>query len=280
MHPALSALQDPDGRTLIMGILNVTPDSFSDGGCFLKPDDALRHAEHMLAAGADIIDIGGESTRPGAAAVTVEEELERVCPVVEAVAGRLGAAVSVDTSQPQVMAACARLGAGLWNDIRALQAEGAEELAARLEVAVCLMHMQGTPSTMQQAPHYRDVAGEVTEFLTARAAALEARGVPRWRIILDPGFGFGKSTQDNYVLLDQLPRLCAAGYAVLAGMSRKSMIGAATGVAEPARRLGGSVAAALLAVMKGARIVRVHDVEATRQALAVHAQLRECTHAP
>lgn len=222
----LSDLTSPQ----IMGVLNVTPDSFSDGGRFVSSgklllDDALKEAEAMVAAGASIIDVGGESTRPGAAKVTQEEEMARVLPVVEALASRIDAVISVDTSTPALMRAAVDVGAGLLNDVRALSKPGALEVAAAASVPVCLMHMQGQPSTMQAQPHYDDVVAEVRAYLLERAQAAIAAGVKKENIILDPGFGFGKTDEHNVKLLQSLPSLCTTGYPVLAGLSRKSMIG-------------------------------------------------------
>lgn len=252
-----------------MGILNVTPDSFSDGGQFLDPQRALDHAREMVEQGADIIDIGGESTRPGAQAVALDEELRRVIPLVEKLAPDLPVPVSVDTSKPEVMRAAADAGAGLLNDVYALRQPGALEAAAATGLPVCLMHMQGEPRSMQDNPQYQNVVAEVKDFLLERAAAAEAAGIPRKNILLDPGFGFGKNLTHNLTLLRNLHELTATGYPVLVGLSRKRMIGALLGNAPLERRLHGSVTAALLAVQQGATIVRVHDVQATRDALTV-----------
>ena len=258
---------------LVMGILNVTPDSFSDGGAFARRDAALAHARAMAAAGADCIDIGGESTRPGAREVSVQEELDRVIPVIETLVGEVDAPLSIDTGKAAVMTAAAAAGAGLINDVRALRAPGALEAAARTGLPVCLMHMQGRPRTMQGNPRYADVVSEVLDFLLARVAACEAAGIDRSRLLLDPGFGFGKTLEHNLALLRALPRFVATGLPVLVGISRKSMIGALTGAAVD-RRLGGSLAAALLAAQAGTKILRVHDVFETVQAVqtlrAVH----------
>lgn len=253
----------------IMGILNVTPDSFSDGGKYQSLDAALAQAEKMVQQGASIIDVGGESTRPGADPVSLDEELQRTVPVVEALAQRLDVMISVDTSTPEVMRECVAVGAHMWNDIRALQRPQAVETAAQLGVAVCLMHMQGDPKTMQIQPHYEDVCKEVTDFLLDRAKVCEAAGISSDKIILDPGFGFGKSVDENYQLLQHLDQLCQHGYAVLSALSRKSMIGLVTGQTNPAQRIVGSVAGAVCSFMKGAALVRVHDVAETAQALAV-----------
>ncbi|PMR75980.1 dihydropteroate synthase [Billgrantia endophytica] len=243
-----------------MGILNVTPDSFSDGGRHIALDDALRHAERMLAEGAAIIDVGGESTRPGSRHVSAQQELDRVAPVVERLVVELDALVSVDTSSPEVMRATAALGAGMINDVRALRREGALEAALGTALPVCLMHMQGEPHDMQQAPRY-DVPVEeaVADFLQQRVAACEAAGLRRERLLLDPGFGFGKSVEHNLSLLNRMERLSRLGLPLLAGMSRKSMIGKVLG--RPVEeRLSGGLALASLAVERGARILRVHDV--------------------
>jgi len=254
-------------RTLVMGILNVTPDSFSDGGRFVDRERALAHARQMVADGADIIDIGGESTRPGAAPVPVDAELERVVPLVEALA-REGILVSVDTQKPDVMRAALAAGAGMVNDVRALQAPGAIEAAVVGHAAVCLMHMQGEPRTMQSEPHYADVVTEVRDFLVGRARACEAAGIARGRIVIDPGFGFGKTVAHNLALLRGLRVLVETGYPVLAGLSRKSMLGGFAG-RDVNERAAASVAAALAAVARGAGIVRVHDVRETVDALKV-----------
>jgi len=250
-----------------MGIVNVTPDSFSDGGRYFDLERALAHAERLIAEGADLLDIGGESTRPGAAEVAVAEELARVIPLVRALRDR-GVPLSVDTSKPEVMRAALAEGASIVNDVRALQADGAIEAVAASGCGVVLMHMQGEPRTMQLAPHYGDVVREVGDFLRARRDALVAAGVARERIAIDPGFGFGKTAAHNFALLARLHELAALGQPVLVGLSRKSMLGQATGRAV-GERVHASVAAALLAVQRGARIVRVHDVAATRDALAV-----------
>ncbi|MEJ2138802.1 MAG: dihydropteroate synthase [Gammaproteobacteria bacterium] len=257
---------------LVMGILNVTPDSFSDGGRYVSVEAALLRARAMLEEGADIIDVGGESTRPGADSVTVDEELARVIPVIEALRRATEAPVSVDTSKPEVMRAAAAAGASMINDVRALQADGAPELLAELGLPVCLMHMQGEPRSMQAKPHYDDVVREVLDFLLKRAQVCMRAGVAAERIVLDPGFGFGKTLEHNLALLAGLDRIVEAGYPVLAGLSRKSMIGALLGDPE-CDRLVGSVALALYAVRKGAYIVRVHDVRQTRQALRVQSAL-------
>jgi dihydropteroate synthase len=246
----------------VMGILNVTPDSFSDGGRFGQRDAALRHAEAMWRAGASLIDVGGESTRPGARAVSPVEELERVAPIVEAIAAELDVIISVDTSTPAVMRETARLGAGLINDVRSLQRDGALDAAADSGLPVCLMHMRGEPSTMQQSPHYADVLVEVRDFLVERMAACTAAGIALERLILDPGFGFAKTQEHNLRLFKHLQSLHELGRPLLVGVSRKSMIGRALN-REVGERLSGSLALAALAITKGAHILRVHDVPET-----------------
>ena len=265
----------PLDRPLIMGVLNVTPDSFSDGGRFLDPSAALEHARRMIADGADLIDIGGESTRPGAPPTPESLELERVIPLVERLSAS-GVPISADTGKPAVMRAAIAAGACMINDVYALRAPGAlEALAGAAQpVAVCLMHMQGEPATMQQNVVYIDVVAEVKEFLLERAAACEAAGIARERIVLDPGFGFGKTVAHNLTLLRALPQIVALGYPVLAGLSRKSTIGALTG-REGGERLAGSLAAAVAAVAGGAAIVRVHDVRETVDALKVWRAIAE-----
>jgi len=254
-------------RPVIMGVVNVTPDSFSDGGSFLDAQAAIEHGRRLVEQGAAMLDIGGESTRPGALAVDEAVELERVLPVIEGL-GDLGVVLSVDTTKPVVMRAALACGAGLVNDINAFRAPGTLDAIAASDAAICIMHMQGEPRTMQDAPHYVDVVSEVTTFLEARAQAARRAGIARERIVIDPGFGFGKRIEHNLELLRRLGEIASLGYPVLAGLSRKSMLGRITG--QPVdRRVHASVAAALLAVMKGARIVRVHDVEATRDALRV-----------
>lgn len=262
-------------RPLIMGVVNVTPDSFSDGGRFATHKSAAAQAERLVAEGADLLDIGGESSRPGAEPVSASEELARVLPVLEDVA-RLGVPVSVDTAKPEVMAAVIGGGAAMINDITALQAGAALKAAAAADVGVCVMHMRGEPRTMQQDPRYEDVVAEVAAFLAGRVAALEAAGVDRGRIVVDPGFGFGKTLEHNLQLLRHLPRLRALGVPVLAGLSRKSMLGKLTG-RDVGERVHASVAAALCAAERGAAIIRVHDVAATRDALTVWQAAREGT---
>ncbi len=249
-----------------MGILNVTPDSFSDGGRFADTESALIHAARMVEEGAAIIDVGGESTRPGATAVDAAAEIARVLPVIEGIAAAFPVAISIDTSKPQVMARALDAGACIVNDIRALRAPGARELAAATGAGVCLMHMQGEPPSMQQQPHYDDVIGEVAAFLERERAACEAAGIAREAIALDPGIGFGKSLQHNLTLLKELPRLAALGAPLLVGVSRKSFIGRILG-RDMHARLHGGLGLAALSVLGGARIVRTHDVAATRDAI-------------
>lgn len=254
-----------------MGVLNVTPDSFSDGGLYRTPRRAIEQGLALVGAGADIVDIGGESTRPGATTPGVAEELDRVIPVVAGLRSASDVVISVDTSEPAVMAAAVAAGADMLNDVRALARPGALAAAAAAGLPVCLMHMQGTPATMQREPRYRDVLGEVLAFLMERAAACVAAGLPRDSLIIDPGFGFGKTLEHNLTLLRRLDELVATGMPVLAGLSRKSLIGQLAGEpgGAPADRLGGSVALALAARARGARIVRVHDVAPTVQAFRV-----------
>ncbi|SIT66252.1 Dihydropteroate synthase [Ectothiorhodosinus mongolicus] len=254
----------------IMGVLNVTPDSFSDGGQYLDPELALDRAWEMVEQGADFIDIGGESTRPGAADVALEEELRRVVPLLKSLVPALPVPVSIDTSKPEVMRAACDLGVALINDVRALRAPGALQVAASGEVAVCLMHMQGEPRQMQENPCYTDVVSEVRDFLYERLQACEAAGIARERVMLDPGFGFGKTLEHNLALLRHLADLLIEGRPLLIGVSRKSMIAKLLGdERSPARRIMGSVAAALWAVQQGAQVVRVHDVQETRDALQI-----------
>jgi dihydropteroate synthase len=250
-----------------MGVVNVTPDSFSDRGRHYDPVRALSHARALVLDGADIIDVGGESTRPGAAPVSEQEELDRVLPIVQQLVDD-GAIVSIDTMKPAIMSAAIDAGASMVNDVRALQEPGAMGVAQGSDVAVCLMHMQGAPRTMQQAPAYDDVVREVGDFLLARAEACEAAGIARDRIVVDPGFGFGKTVEHNVELLRNLREIVALGYPVLAGLSRKSTIGHLTGRGVD-DRMAGSIAAALAAVQRGVSIVRVHDVRETVDALRV-----------
>jgi dihydropteroate synthase len=258
---------------VVMGVLNVTPDSFSDGGRFLGLEAAVEQGVRLAAEGAAIIDVGGESTRPGAEGVSAGEELRRVIPVIERLRAATGAVISVDTSKPEVMRAAAAAGAGLINDVRALREPGALEAAGASGCAVCLMHMQGEPRTMQRAPQYADVVGEVRAFLAARVAACRAAGMAAGRIAIDPGFGFGKTLEHNLTLLRHLPELAADGVPVLVGLSRKSMLGTLT-QRQPAERLAGSVAVAVIAALNGARIIRAHEVAPTLDALRVAAAVQ------
>lgn len=257
----------------VMGILNTTPDSFSDGGQHYRNgrlclDLVLTRAQQMLNEGADIIDVGGESTRPGAAPVSEAEELERVVPVVEVLVRELGAIVSVDTSTPVVMREAAVAGAGMLNDIRALQRDGALHAAAATGLPVCLMHMQGQPATMQESPRYRDPVDDVKQFLRERVSACEQAGIARQRLVLDPGFGFGKNLNHNLELLRRLPEFAELGCPLLVGLSRKSMLGELLG-RDVSERLPGSLALAMAAAERGASIIRVHDVAATADVLKV-----------
>jgi len=256
-------------RTAIMGILNITPDSFSDGGVFMEPQKAIDHAAAMVEQGAAIIDIGGESTRPGAEAVDLQQELDRVLPVLETLARNLDVPISVDTSKPEVMTAARDAGAGLINDVYALRAEGALAAAAETGLPVCLMHMKGEPRTMQQQPQYEDVVSEITGFLQQRVQAAESAGIQRDKIVVDPGFGFGKTLEHNLALLRDLSSLKSLGLPVLAGLSRKSMIGMALDLPVE-QRLNASIALALIAVSEGAAIVRVHDVRETVEAIRMY----------
>jgi dihydropteroate synthase len=251
-----------------MGILNITPDSFSDGGDFVSVDRAVARAGVMIDEGAAIIDVGGESTRPDAEAVGVEEELARVMPVIERLVAEFGTPVSIDTSKPAVMRAAARAGAGMINDVMALRAPGALEAAAATGLPVCLMHMQGEPRTMQNDPHYQDVVREVREFLAARIETCVAAGIPREKLLVDPGFGFGKALEHNLALLRELAEFKVLGCPILVGISRKSMLG---GILDRTvdRRLYGGLAAATIAIMHGAAIIRTHDVAPTVDALKV-----------
>lgn len=258
-------------RPRVMGIVNVTPDSFSDGGAHFDPGAAVAHGLALAADGADILDIGGESTRPGAAEVPLEEELRRTVPVIERLAAETGLPLSIDTSKPEVMRAAVAAGAGMINDVHALRRDGALEAAAGLGVPVVLMHMLGEPGSMQDAPRYTDVVAEVHRFLAERVFAAEMAGIDRSRIVVDPGFGFGKTTAHNLALLAQLERLGELGVPVLAGLSRKRSIGEITGRERPDARVAGSVAAHLVAAQRGARILRVHDVAETVDALKVWA---------
>ncbi len=253
----------------VMGILNITPDSFSDGGQYNSLDAALRRGEAMLQAGAAILDIGGESTRPGAQTVTAAQELERVAPLVEALVQNFDCIVSLDTSTPEVISECAALGAGLINDVRALQRPGAMAAAAATGLPVCLMHMRGEPHNMQDAPHYDDVAAEVLEFLQQRIKACLDAGIRREQIVLDPGFGFAKNLQHNLELFNRLAELQQPGLPLLVGVSRKSMIGQVLNKSVD-DRLYGSLALAVMALERGAQILRVHDVAATVDAVKIY----------
>jgi dihydropteroate synthase len=271
----LVATLDCGGRALrldrprIAGIINVTPDSFSDGGRFLDAQRAIEHGLKLVEEGADLLDIGGESTRPGADPVSAADEIARVVPVIEALAKQASVPIAIDTSKPEVMRAAVAAGAGIINDVYALRRDGALDAAAQLKVPVCLMHMQGEPRSMQDAPHYDDVVSDVRRFLAERIFACEMSGIDKNRIIADPGFGFGKTLEHNLALLRALDQFAALGVPLLVGLSRKAMIGTLTGRDRHDDRAVGSAAAALLAVQKGAAIVRVHDVAATRDALAV-----------
>lgn len=256
-------------RPRVLGIVNVTPDSFSDGGEHATLEAAIAHGLRLAEEGADALDIGGESTRPGAQDVSADEEIKRVVPVIERLAKETSLPVSVDTSKPEVMRAAVAAGAGMINDVYALRREGALEAAAALAVPVVLMHMQGEPRSMQEAPQYDDVIGEVHRFLAERIFAAEMAGIAKKNIIVDPGFGFGKNREHNLLLLAQLERFAELGVPVLAGLSRKRTIGELTGRDDPHDRIHGSVAAALIAAQRGAKLLRVHDVAATVDALKV-----------
>jgi dihydropteroate synthase len=259
----------------VMGIVNVTPDSFSDGGKFAATNLAIEHALKLAAEGADILDIGGESTRPNATPVSLQEELDRVIPVIEALANQINIPISIDTYKPQVMQAAIKEGASMVNDVRALQEHGALEVVASSNVGVCLMHMQGTPQTMQDNPYYNDVVNDVKAFLAARLQASIGTGVSASRILLDPGFGFGKTREHNISLLQNLESFAALGQPLLVGLSRKSVLGQMTGNDVDAR-LYASIAASVIAAQKGAKILRVHDVKATVEALKVVEAVNEC----
>ena len=254
-------------RPRVMGIVNVTPDSFSDGGKFLSRDVAIAHARRLIGDGADIVDIGGESTRPGATPASLQEELDRVMPVLEVLVND-GVAVSVDTQKTEVMKAAIKAGAAMINDVNALLAPGALDACAASNVAVCLMHKQGMPATMQQAPNYVDVVAEVAAFLVARSTACIDAGITRERVVIDPGFGFGKTVEHNFRLLRELHTIVALGYPVLAGFSRKASLGIVTG-RQADERLAASIAAAMLSAQNGATILRVHDVRETVDAIKV-----------
>jgi dihydropteroate synthase len=261
-------------RPQVMGVLNITPDSFSDGGKFLQVDAAVRQAEHMQAAGAAIIDVGGESTRPGAERISEGEELDRVTPVIESISGRSDVPISIDTSRPAVMRAAVEAGASMINDVYALRQEGAMEAALQLGTAVCLVHMQGEPGTMQHKPDYKDIPGDILEFISQRLAACRDAGIQPDRIVIDPGFGFGKTHEHNVCLLAKLEQFQKLETPLLVGLSRKSTLGYLTGKGEE-DRLAPGIAAAVLAVERGANIVRTHDVEPTIDALKiVHAMMQ------
>ncbi len=269
-----STILDCAGRELVLdrarvsGIVNVTDDSFSDGGKFLDPEIAIEHALRLVEEGADLIDVGAESTRPGASPVSTDTQISRVVPVIEALVARTKLPISIDTSDPEVMRAAVAAGAGMINDVRALRGEGALEAAAETKAVICLMHMQGEPRSMQEHPHYDDVVGEVHRFLCDRLFACQLAGIDKKRLVVDPGFGFGKTLEHNLALLANLARFGEIA-PVLAGCSRKSMIGTLTGRENPHERIFGSVAAALISIQRGASIVRVHDVAATVDALKV-----------
>lgn len=267
-------------RPRVVGILNLTPDSFSDGGIHGSVDEAVAHGLRMVEEGADMLDVGGESTRPGADEVSVDEELHRVLPVIEQLVARTAVPLSIDTSRPEVMRAAVAAGAGMINDVHALRRDGAMDAAAELGVPVCLMHMLGEPGSMQDDPQYDDVVGEVHRFLTDRLFACELAGMDRRKVLVDPGFGFGKTLEHNVALLCALERFANLGGGVYAGLSRKRMIGTLTGRATPADRAAGSAAAALIAVQRGARVVRVHDVLPTVDALAVWQAVRAADAVP
>jgi dihydropteroate synthase len=255
-----------------MGVINVTPDSFFDGGLWVSAENAIRHAKCLVEQGADIVDIGGESTRPGSKPVSDAEEIRRIMPVIEALVSK-DVCVSVDTSKPEVMRASIEAGAGMINDVKALQAPGALQAVAEGGVVACLMHMQGEPGSMQANPHYGNVVTEVKDFLRDRVDSARAADIPLEHLVIDPGFGFGKSLEHNIELLRHLDSFLDIGVPLMVGLSRKSMLGKITGN-EVGDRLHASVAAALLALMKGARIIRVHDVKATRDAIAVYNAIR------
>jgi len=255
-------------RPHVMGIVNVTPDSFSDGGKFLSTDLAVEHALKLITEGADILDIGGESTRPGAAVVSLDEELKRVIPVIEALGENCNVPISIDTYKPEVMRQAIAAGADIVNDVRALQEPNALDIISNSNVGVCLMHMQGMPQTMQLEPHYRDVVREVKQFLIERMNAALAHGIVGNRILLDPGFGFGKTRTHNIALIQHLDELNEIGQPLLVGLSRKSVLGSIAG-GDEVQRLNASIAASVISAMKGAKIIRVHDVKATVEALKV-----------
>ncbi len=261
-------------QPIIMGVLNITPDSFSDGGLFFEAQSAIDQAVLMVEQGADIIDIGGESTRPGAPEVSAEDELKRVLPVIEALSGNIDVPISIDTSKPVVMRRAFDAGASIINDVYALRSEGALEMAASLGADVCLMHMQGNPRTMQKNPKYDDVVSDVKNFFIERLEACSGVGIKLESITLDPGFGFGKNLAHNIALLKNLAEFHDFGVSILAGLSRKSMIGSLLGDKEVDSRMIGSVTAALIAVENGANIIRAHDVAETKDALTVWQQIK------
>lgn len=270
----MSALPYPGPVPAVMGVINATPDSFSDGGRFNGPERALAEARAMVEAGVDWVDVGGESTRPGAAPITFREELDRVCPIIEAIRSELDVRVSLDTSTPGVMREGARLGIDLINDVRSLEREGAVAAARDVNLPVCIMHRQGEPETMQDNPEYDDVLQEVLAYLDRRSDELRAAGIAEGNLLYDPGFGFGKTLEHNLILLNNLDAVVERGWPVLVGMSRKSMIGGVTG--RPVEeRMPGSVAAATVAMMRGAAIVRVHDVPETVDAVRLIRAMRE-----
>jgi len=286
MNDPFATVLDCNGRALVLdrprvvGIVNVTPDSFSDGGQHDSLDAAYAHALKLVEEGADMLDIGGESTRPGADDVSAEEEIRRVVPLIVRLAAATTVPLSIDTSKPEVMRAAVGAGAGMINDVYALRREGALDTAAELRVPVCLMHMQGEPRSMQDTPDYDDVVGDVHRFLTDRLFSCELAGIDKRRVLVDPGFGFGKNLEHNLALLRAMARFAELGAGAYAGVSRKSMIGAMTGRTDPAARVHGSVAAALIAVQRGAILVRVHDVAPTVDALAVWAAVKAGDTAP
>jgi dihydropteroate synthase len=286
MNDPFANVLDCNGRALVLdrprvvGIVNVTPDSFSDGGQHDSLDAAYAHALKLVEEGADMLDIGGESTRPGADDVSVEDEIRRVVPLIERLAAATTVPLSIDTSKPEVMRAAVGAGAGMINDVYALRREGALDTAAELRVPVCLVHMQGEPRGMQDAPDYDDVVGDVHRFLTDRLFSCELAGIDKRRVLVDPGFGFGKNLEHNLALLRATARFAELGAGAYVGVSRKSMIGAMTGRTDPASRVHGSVAAALIAAQRGAILVRVHDVGPTVDALAVWAAVKAGDTAP
>jgi dihydropteroate synthase len=286
MNDPFANVLDCNGRALVLdrprvvGIVNVTPDSFSDGGQYDSLDTAYAHALKLVEEGADMLDIGGESTRPGADDVSVEDEIRRVVPLIERLAAATTVPLSIDTSKPEVMRAAIGAGAGMINDVYALRREGALDTAAELRVPVCLVHMQGEPRGMQDAPDYDDVVGDVHRFLTDRLFSCELAGIDKRRVLVDPGFGFGKNLEHNLALLRATARFAELGAGAYVGVSRKSMIGAMTGRSDPASRVHGSVAAALIAAQRGAVLIRVHDVGPTVDALAVWAAVKAGDTAP